>query len=321
MQMKKDLQYSSADEFGDFAIDRVGITDVKKRIDIHWKTHKYWMTANIAAFVRLPHTQRGIHMSRSAEMVEEAINMNLVKPAKSLEDFAKRLMDSLAEMHEYTNRVEVSIEGDLLLVLPENGGRQGQKPFELTIDAHLDIAPDKSRTYGGKIGLAAWGMTCCPCAQQMNIEYIQDMVEHRPDLQINSNQLDSLLKIIPVGSHNQRAMGRIQIGIQNLEEEVVDLLDLIEVIESSMSGRIQPVLKRPDEAELVRTAHLNPVFAEDAVRRMASQLRDERFSRIPNSSELIISIMSLESIHMHNVFAEIHTTFQKLRTNGKNGNS
>jgi GTP cyclohydrolase-4 len=320
VQFKKDLQYSGAEQFGEFSIERVGITDVKKRIEVNWKNHQYWMTANISALIRLPYKQRGIHMSRSAEMVEEAINMNLFKPVRSLEEFAKHLLDSLLDMHEYTNRAEISIAGDLILVTGGNEGRQGQKPFELTIDAFVEAQKNKDRKYGGKIGLAAWGMTCCPCAQQMNIEYVHNIVQSRKDIHISPEDLEKLLQILPISSHNQRAMGRIQIGIQSLDSEIIDLLDLIEVIESSMSGRIQPVLKRPEEAELVRTAHLNPVFAEDVVRRMASKLKEDKFSRIPDESELIISIISYESIHIHNVFAEIKTTFKEIRSNDKNKN-
>jgi GTP cyclohydrolase-4 len=313
MGPKKDLQYSGADQFGDFAIERVGISEVKRRIEIHWQSHQYWMTARIAAFVRLPKNQRGIHMSRSAEMIEEAIAMNVVKPARSLEEFAKRLLDSLLEMHEYTNHAEVSIEGDLILTKAENGTRQDQKPYELTVDAYVDLAADKTKTYRGKIGLAAWGMTACPCAQQMNIDYIYDMVAARPDLDINPEKLEKLLQIIPVASHNQRAVGRIQIGIASLDSEIIDLLDLIELIESSLSGRIRSVLKRPDEAELVRTAHLYPRFVEDAARVMATKLRDKRFVKIPDSSEIIITINSFESIHLHNAVAEIHSTFGEIR--------
>ena len=314
MQFKKDLQYSSPRDFGEIVIDKVGITDVKKKIEVNRGSGQiFWISPKISALIRLPKHQRGIHMSRSAEMIEEAINATLFKPVKSLEEFARRILDSLLEMHEYTDHAEVNLEGDLILQMVENDGRQGQKPFEIMVNAEADRAEDGQITYGGKIGLSAYGMTCCPCAKEMNVEYIQQMVESRKDLNISSEDLDKLLQILPVASHNQRAKGTIKIGFNSLDKEVIDVLKLIEVIENSMSAKIQAVLKRPQEAELVRKAHLNPVFAEDSIRRMATQLSQECFEKIPDETEVEISTLSYESIHIHNVYAEIKSTFKKLR--------
>jgi GTP cyclohydrolase-4 len=252
-------------------------------------------------------------MSRSAETIEDAINQVLFKPVHSLEEVGKRILDNLLKMHSYTDHAEVSLAGDLILLMKNGEAQQGQKPFELSADVEVDKKPDGSLSYRGKVGISAYGMTCCPCAQEMNMEYIQQIVASRKDIKITSEDLEKLLKIIPVASHNQRALGKIQIGFDNLDKEIINVLDLIEVIESSMSGRIQAVLKRPDEAELVRSAHFNPVFAEDSVRRMASRLCDPKFDIIPDKSSVQISILSYESIHIHNVYGEIVSTFGKIR--------
>jgi GTP cyclohydrolase IV len=320
MQFKSDLQYSSPDKFGEITIDKVGITDVKKKIAVHWdEGHHYWISPKISALIRLPKHQRGIHMSRSAEMIEECINLTLFKPVHSLEEFAKRILNKLMEMHEYTDHAEVSLAGDLILQIVEKDERSGQKPFEIKVNAEANRLENDSLSYKGNVGISAWGMTCCPCAQEMNREYIESIVESRKDINISKEQLSKLFQILPVASHNQRALGSIQIGFTNLDKEVMNVLDLIEVIESSMSGRIQAVLKRPQEAELVRKAHLNPVFAEDSIRRMAMQLAKKQFSDIPDGATVKISILSYESIHIHNVFAEITSTFKEIRAIASNG--
>ena len=46
---------------------------------------------------------------------------------------------------------------------------------------------------------------------------------------------------------------------------------------------------------------------------MATKLTAENFVHIPDESEVRISIVSDESIHIHNVFGEIQTTFGQLR--------
>jgi GTP cyclohydrolase-4 len=318
MQYKKDLQNSSSKEFGEIILDRVGITNVKKRIQIIWdEYHQYWISSKISALIRLPKNQRGIHMSRSAETIEEAINLMLYSPVHSLEQFAKRVLDKLLESHDYTDHAEITIAGDLILQINDGEGRQGQKPFEITLEAALDKGINGEKKYYGKVGIAAWGMTCCPCAQQMNIEYIQSIFATRTDIKISQEDINKLLHIIPVASHNQRALGKIQIGFKSLDKEIMDVLDLIEIIESSMSGRIHAVLKRPDEAELVRVAHFDPVFVEDAIRRMASKLTQDKFNSINDDTSVQISIISYESIHIHDVYAEINSTFGDLRKSTK----
>ena len=49
-----------------------------------------------------------------------------------------------------------------------------------------------------------------------------------------------------------------------------------------MSGKLQSVLKRPEEAELVRKMHLKPFFAEDVIREMVMNLMrmEEKFSNL-----------------------------------------
>jgi GTP cyclohydrolase-4 len=120
-------------------------------------------------------------------------------------------------------------------------------------------------------------------------------------------------------SHNQRAKVTVHVGTHNPTSSVVDLTALIDVIEGSMSGRIHSVLKRPDEAALVRTAHLNPLFAEDVVRLVAAKLGQPAFGDIPDESPVNITIESFESIHFHNVYAEIQSTFRELRQGARSG--
>ena len=52
-------------------------------------------------------------------MIEEAINATLFKPVHSFEEFAKHILDTLLEMHEYTNHAEVSLAGDSYLQVKE----------------------------------------------------------------------------------------------------------------------------------------------------------------------------------------------------------
>ena len=103
--------------------------------------------------------------------------------------------------------------------------------------------------------------------------------------------------------------------IKDLNSYKVDVLDIIDVIEESMSGRIQSVLKRPEEAELVRSAHLKPLFSEDVIREMAKNFMARDFPNLEDNFKIKFKIESYESIHPHNVYAELTTTIGELTKN------
>ena len=80
------------------------------------------------------------------------------------------------------------------------------------------------------------------------------------------------------------------------------------------------MLKRPDEAELVRSAHLKPLFSEDVIREMAKNFILRDFPNLEDDYEIEFKIESFESIHLHNVYAELKTTIGDLKKKLKIGN-
>ena len=102
--------------------------------------------------------------------------------------------------------------------------------------------------------------------------------------------------------------------MKDLEIHKIDVLDIINVIEESMSGKIQSILKRPDEAELVRIAHLKPLFAEDVIREMAKNFILRGFSNLDDDLNITFKILSMESIHPYNVYACVEITLGELKS-------
>ncbi|TFF88601.1 MAG: GTP cyclohydrolase I FolE2, partial [Promethearchaeota archaeon] len=64
--------------------------------------------------------------------------------------------------------------------------------------------------------------------------------------------------------------------------------------------------------ELVRSAHLKPLFAEDIIREMARNFARRNFPNLQENFTIIFKVESFESIHPHNVYAEMNTTIGKL---------
>ncbi len=311
MTTKRHIQSEIDHPFGNIPIDKVGIVRIQKRVDIG---KKYIFTPHISALIRLPGPQRGIHMSRTAETIEEVVNEAVIMPANSVEEVCHRIAKSLLEYHEYTDYCEVKMRGDIIVPVKEAESKVAQRTYTIQskVIGHRPMGgPTHYRIF---VGTSAEGMTACPCAQEMNREYTEEIVNNRKEMNISPEQLDQIFTLFPMASHNQRAMGTIIIEVGDDPNNFIDIIDIVRVIEDSMSAKIRDILKRPDEAELVRVAHLNPRFVEDVVRSMGRHLAsDAAFEKIPDDNSLRCQVTSFESIHTYNAYAELKTTFGELR--------
>ncbi|MFW9941073.1 MAG: GTP cyclohydrolase MptA [Candidatus Thorarchaeota archaeon] len=312
-----DLQ-DSGSEF-DIAIDKVGIIELEKKVDIIQEDKKYSFYPKISALIDLPAQQRGIHMSRTSETIEEVINEVIFKPTPTIELVGDRIVRKLLERHPYTSKAEVKLEGRIVVQVRENNARNIQKSYDISSHVKANRTPSGEIYYLYFIGASAVGMTVCPCAKEMSQEYAAEIIKTRKDINVSEDDLKKLINILPFSSHNQRSVGTIIVQIKDLSNHKIDVLDIIDVIEESMSGKIQSVLKRPEEAELVRSAHLKPLFSEDVIREMAKKFILRNFPNLEDNFKIKFKIVSHESIHPHNVYAELKTTIGSLKTSLKIG--
>jgi GTP cyclohydrolase-4 len=296
------------------ALDRVGLEGVRKRIDIKRKDSHYSMDVIIKAFVNLPATQRGAHMSRSAESIDDCISEQVYLPKQNVEEFTAGIARAMLDKHAYATTAHVEIEGPFIILARQ---REGEGSTQSAYYLHCIV--DASRADKGSsihpceilLRVQADGMIACPCGQEMSREFAKEMLAKRADLKLDDPTIDTILNVIPIATHNQRATGAIT--IQEPVPGAVDIYDVIETIEGSMSGRISGILKRPDEATLIRTVHQDPMFTEDVVRRMTWLLAGDRFKSLPAAMKVTANLVSMESIHPHQVSATITTTLGQLR--------
>jgi GTP cyclohydrolase I len=101
-------------------------------------------------------------------------------------------------------------------------------------------------------------------------------------------------EISEFGAHNQRCDVTVQVRYTSL----VWIEDIIEIVESSASGSLYSILKRPDEKYITETAYTHPKFVEDIVREVAI-----RFDSLDNITWYTVEAESHESIHNHNAYA------------------
>jgi GTP cyclohydrolase-4 len=272
-----------------FMLTRVGVTGVKKPVQVQRGKLRTTLTCIFDVFVDLPSVQKGSHLSRNLELIAEVVENSLCKPVKGIEDLAACMCRDLLERHEYATVSEVNIHADYFLERKAPGGRKTTESYTLMSRATLK----KGASVRKMIGVKVIGMTACPCA----METVQD---------IKKNAKVGCANI----THNQRNVCTLMIEVP--EHCEVEANDLIDIAEASFSSPTYEILKRSEEAQVVIVAHDNPKFVEDVVRGNL-QLILEKYTKLPDEAMVTVRSESEESIHKHNAFAERVTTLGDLR--------
>ncbi len=282
------------------ALSRVGVTGVEKVIRIRDEL----FLARLECYVDLGSAQKGAHMSRFEEVVNEAIGEVVLgqSPFKA-ETLAQQIAELVRE-RQGAARAEVRIQARY----PEHkpapvSGVQTQEIY--TLHGRAVALPGGTRRL---VGVSATGMTACPCAQELVAGRAAERLRGEG---FSEAQIDQVFEHVPVATHNQRGLGTLHIGCLEDCETEIDASALLEIVESSMSSEIYELMKRSDEVEVVEKAHRRPRFVEDCVREMIAGVV-ARFGRLDGGSFVSARQENLETIHQHNVVAERHGLMSEL---------
>jgi GTP cyclohydrolase-4 len=162
------------------------------------------------------------------------------------------------------------------------------------------IAVSSDRGTRTLIGVEAQGMTACPCAQELVAGRARQRLAEDG---FTDDEIERVLRHVPVATHNQRGIGSVHIGRPEGVEIDVDARDLLHIVERSMSSEIYELMKRSDEVEVVEKAHRNPRFVEDVVREMVRRVA-AAYPDLADGGFVLARQENLETIHRHSVVAE-----------------
>jgi len=287
------------------ALSRVGVTGVEKVIRLREDGREELFHAKLECFVDLGPRQKGAHMSRFEEVVNDSIGeVILGESTFKAETLAQQIAELVRERQD-AQRAEVTIEARF----PEHkpapvSGITTQEMYTL-----LGAAVASERGTRRLIGVAAQGMTACPCAQGLVEGRARERLEAHG---FDQDEIEQILEDVPVATHNQRGLGTLQVGCTELCDDEIDALALLRIVEESMSSEIYELMKRSDEAAVVEKAHRRPRFVEDCVREMVGGVLDA-FPALADPAFVSARQENLETIHQHNVVAERFGLLGELR--------
>ena len=287
------------------SLSRVGVTNVEKVIRIGGNGAEKLFSAKLECYVDLGPRQKGAHMSRFEEVINDVVGeVILGESGFKAEELAQHIAERVRERQDAL-RAEVTIAARY----PEENpapvsGIPTQEIYTLYGSA---IASERGTRR--LVGVAAQGMTACPCAQQLVAGRAR---ERLLDEGFDDEQIATILEAVPVATHNQRGLGTLHISCPETCERQIEAATLLEIVEESMSSEIYELMKRSDEGAVVEKAHRRPRFVEDCVREMIRGVVDH-YGELTDQHFVSARQENLETIHQHNVVAERFGLLGELR--------
>jgi GTP cyclohydrolase I/GTP cyclohydrolase-4 len=286
------------------SLSRVGVTGVEKIIRIQSNGRRSLFYAELECFVDLGPDQKGAHMSRFEEVVNEAIDEVVLGEAFKAETLAQHIAERVRD-RQGALRAEVTIAARF----PEHKPAPASGLPTQEIYTLFGSAVASARGTRRLIGVQAQGMTACPCAQEMVMERSRGRLE---DQGFSETEIAQVFESVPVATHNQRGIGTLYVGCPEGCDQGVEAEALLKIVESAMSSEIYELMKRPDEVDVVEKAHRRPRFVEDCVREMVRMAVDS-FAGLGQDAFVLARQENLETIHKHNVVAERHGLMGELQ--------
>ena len=287
------------------SLSRVGVTGVEKVIRLRHNGGEQLFSARFECTVELDAGQKGAHMSRFEEVVNEAIGQVVLGESSFKVETLAEHIAQLVRARQGARRAEVKVEARF----PEHkpapiSGVQTQELYTLHGAAICSELGTRRLT-----GVTAQGITACPCAQALVAGNARERLR---DLGFDAVEIERILEAVPVATHNQRGLGTLHIGCTELCDDEIDAGALLDIVEQSMSSEIYELMKRSDEAAVVEKAHRRPRFVEDCVREMIQGVVD-RFPALDDRAFVSARQVNLETIHQHDVVAERFGTLGEIR--------
>jgi GTP cyclohydrolase-4 len=287
------------------SLSRVGVTGVEKIIRLGHEGAEQLFSARFECVVELGSAQKGAHMSRFEEVVNEAIGEVVLGDSPFRAETLAEHIAQLVRTRQGARRAEVTVQARF----PEHKAAPVSGVLTQEIYTLHGVAVATEAGTRRLTGVTAQGITACPCAQELLAASARERLACDG---FTTDEIERILAAVPVATHNQRGLGTLYVGCPESCEQEIDAATLLAIVESSMSSEIYELMKRSDEGHVVEKAHRNPRFVEDCVREMIGGVV-ERFPSLEKDAFVSARQVNLETIHQHNVVAERFGTIGEIR--------
>ena len=286
-------------------LDRVGMTEIELPIRIESPNGvATGVPARVDAFVSLDDADaKGIHMSGLYLLAQETLEKELLSLA-TLETLVRSFVASHADI---SRSAQVDVRFEYLLKRPALlSGFRGWRSYPVQMSATLERGRLRC-----ELRVRVTYSSTCPCSAALAREHVRDRFLERfgAARELRAGEIAAWLASaegITATPHSQRSHADLRIAVR--PEDAPSLAELIDRLEACLETPVQAAVKRVDEQEFARRNGANPMFCEDAARRLSRLLSSD--TRILGHS---VVVEHQESLHAHNAVSRVASG--TLRTN------
>lgn len=272
-------------------LDWVGMSEIHQPLRILDAGEEREVSAKIQVFVDLDDaTAQGIHMSRLYLLLDQHAQTRPLTPAG-----LKLLLSSLLETHrDLSTRAFIQFDFDYFLrrdaLVSEYSGWNS---YPVTIKGALSEGQMHI-----EFGLGVLYSSTCPCSAALARQLIQDQFQRDFSAQgrITFSEVRAWLgrqESIVATPHSQRSFARLLMRLADHSDEF-GIHEFIDLSEDALETPVQTAVKREDEQAFALRNGQNPMFCEDAARKLKSALntRDDVL-------DFWLRVEHYESLHAH----------------------
>jgi GTP cyclohydrolase-4 len=257
-------------------LTRVGVKNVRKLLKVpRGDKRPIILLANIECYVDLPAQQKGTHMSRNLEAINEIIEEIVQKPVYELERLCEDIVTDVFKRHEYASKCEVDLDAKLMLHHRTPRGRKAQNFVKLIARGEASRGRDEVVK---EVGAEVRGMILHPYGDE--------------------------------GGCAQRAAASLTVETKGNDGVRID--DIVEIIEHALGSRAYSSLTADEEKDIMEKACKMPKFADDVVDDM---LRGAcmRFPSLPRETKVVARCIGEDSLFTFDSISETVTTLGEAR--------
>ena len=292
---------AEAPPLGDDAIDWVGMRGIEMPIVFDaGDGHPQRCHARVGAFVNLMRPdRRGIHMSRLYLLA----NQHLAAEPIGTGRLESLLHAFLRSHHDLADRARIGIHFEHLVRRKAlRSHHHGWRGYPVSIEA--DLTGDVFRL---SLGTQVVYSSTCPASAALSRQLVQK--QFAADFP-TGEPLGHAAVLAWLGSergmvatpHAQRSIAWIRVRFARAAP--LDLIALLDRVERSLGTAVQTAVKREDEQAFAQANGENPMFCEDAARRIRRALDAE-----PDIAAFHVHVEHQESLHPHDAVAEVRRNF------------
>lgn len=274
-------------------LTKVGVNNVRKLLKIPREGKRPIILLSIFdCFVDLPYSQKGTHMSRNLEAINEILEEIVRKPVYDLEDLCEDIAKEIMKRHEYATKCEVGMESRYMIP----GETPSGKPIQDFVKIVARARASRNEGPEGSKGPEA---------------------SKRPQRPEIKREIGAEIKGVIMHPRQKEKRGCIQRALVSLHVQVpethnVRIDRIVDVLEKSVSTKTYGFLSENDEREVILEAGTRPKSVNKVVEDILKEAA-RTFVDVPDDMKVTSKCIMLETLLTYDTFAERSMTLGEIR--------